>query len=78
MAGTVNSQITDAVQQSNLAVIGEAPSEALGVAFQLLGQSVGLTMQNAVSAQQNTQTIGTTAVGKGVEMIMAAEGKGVR
>ena len=43
----VNAQITDAVTQTNVKVIGEAPAEAVGVATQALAHAVGLAMENA-------------------------------
>ena len=54
---TVNSQITDAVTQSNVKVLGEAPAMAMGTIYQTMAQSVGLSMQNAVSAQQQMNGI---------------------
>ncbi|ETW95683.1 MAG: hypothetical protein ETSY1_29580, partial [Candidatus Entotheonella factor] len=46
----VNSQITDAVTQTNVKVLAEAPSVSMAAVYQMLGQSVGLTMQNASAA----------------------------
>jgi hypothetical protein len=38
----VNSQITDAVTQTNVKVPGETPAEAMGAAYQTMAQSTGL------------------------------------
>lgn len=65
----VNSQITDAVTQSNVKVLGEAPAMAMGTVYQTMAQSVGLSMQNAVSAQQQMNTIAQAATAQGVNLI---------
>jgi Killing trait len=66
---SVNSQITDAVTQSNVKVLGEAPAMAMGTVYQTMAQSVGLSMQNAVSAQQQMNTIAQAATAQGVNLI---------
>jgi hypothetical protein len=67
----VNTQITDAVTQSNVKVVAEAPSLAMATVYQMLGQAVGLTMQNASAAQNQMQAVSTAAIGKVVEMIIS-------
>lgn len=57
MAGTVNSQITDAVTQANALTIGLAPGASVAMACITMAESIGLAMQNAVTAQQNMQQI---------------------
>ncbi|MEM7049617.1 MAG: RebB family R body protein [Acidobacteriota bacterium] len=71
MPDRVNEQITDAVTQTNVKVLAEAPAEAMGMIYQVLGQTIGLTMQNGASAQQNMQTVAAAATAKAVEKIMA-------
>lgn len=66
---TVNSQITDAVTQSNVKVLGEAPAMAMGTIYQTMAQSIGLSMQNAVSAQQQMNVIAQAATTQGVNLI---------
>lgn len=58
----VNSQITDAVTQSNVKVISEAPAMALGNLYQTLAHSTGLAYENAVNQQQNMNTIAQASV----------------
>lgn len=53
----VNGQITDAVTQSNVKVLADAPAQALAMVYQTMGQAVGLGMQNATAAQQQMNTI---------------------
>jgi len=48
----LNGQITDAVTQANVKVLGDAPAMAMGSIFQSLAHSTGILYQNAVSAQQ--------------------------
>lgn len=48
----VNGQITDAITQSNITVLGQAPSMALSSLFQVSAQALGMMMQNASNAQQ--------------------------
>jgi len=48
----VNGQITDAVTQTNVQVLGEAPSLAMGMVYQAAAQATGILLENAVSQQQ--------------------------
>jgi len=54
---SVNSQITDSVTQSNVEVVASAPAQAMGALYQSLAHSTGLAMQNAVSNQQEANSI---------------------
>lgn len=76
MPDGVNSQITDAVTQTNVKVVAEAPATAMAVVYQMLGQAVGLTMQNASAAQNQMQSVNTAAIGKVVEMIIQIKPSG--
>ncbi|WP_169569638.1 RebB family R body protein [Sneathiella limimaris] len=53
----VNSQITDAIGQTNLQVVGEAPAEAVGMLYQQMAHSIGLALQNVISQQQHSYSI---------------------
>jgi hypothetical protein len=48
----VNSQITDAVTQVNETVIGSSEALARAMADQVMAQTIGLALQNAVAQQQ--------------------------
>ncbi len=72
MADTVSPMITDAVTQTNVKVL----AEALAMVYQVFGQSVSLSMQNATAAQQNMNTITSTAVVTAVKLIIQAGGGG--
>jgi hypothetical protein len=53
----VNNQITDAVTQSNVKVLGEAPALALGNLYQATAQALANAANNATSAQQQTNIL---------------------
>jgi hypothetical protein len=53
----VNSQITDAVTQANVNVLGDAPAMAMGNLFQATAQALSLAAQNATSAQQQAAVL---------------------
>ncbi len=71
MADTVNDQITDAVTQTNVSVVAEAPAQAMGSLYQVISQATGLAAQNAVNSQQAMNQISTAVVSKAVAQIMA-------
>lgn len=66
----VNSQITDAVTQANVKVLGEAPAEALGMAFQSMSNSVGLSLENATQTQGGMQQIANAGTSSVVTLIL--------
>jgi pyruvate kinase len=70
----VNGQITDAITQSNLSVLGSAPSQALANLAQVAAQATGLMLQNAVTAQQSLNTINAAVIAKAVTMIEQGDG----
>lgn len=67
---SVNSQITDAVTQVNVKVLGDAPAMALGMLYQAIATSLSLAAQNAVSAQQHMQTISSATTAACVAAIL--------
>lgn len=69
----VNGQITDAVTQANVKVLGDAPAMAMGTVYQTMAQSIGLSMQNAVANQQNMNTLAIAVLTRSVSQL---EGKG--
>lgn len=48
----INDQITDAVTQANVKVLGEAPAMAMGALYQATAQALSLAAQNATNQQQ--------------------------
>jgi hypothetical protein len=69
----VNSQITDAVTQSNVEVVPESPALAIGTLYQTLAQSTGILIQNAVAAQQQQNALAQAAAAQGVMQIYSLE-----
>ncbi|WP_420420340.1 RebB family R body protein [Pacificispira sp.] len=53
----VNSQITDAVTQVNVKVLGDAPAMAMGALYQSAAHAAGILLENAVAQQQSSQTV---------------------
>ena len=68
----VNPQITDAVTQTNVKLLGESPSQALGLAYQALSHSTGLSMENATHTQNGMQQVTNSAASTIVSMIVKA------
>lgn len=73
MADIVNPQITDAVTQSNVKVMAEAPAMAMGTLYQTMAHSLGILMENAVTSQQNMNVIGQATTTQGVAMIYSVD-----
>jgi oligoribonuclease (3'-5' exoribonuclease) len=72
MSDTVNPQITDAVTQTNVKVVGEAPAEALALSSQTLAHAIGLAMENAAQTQGGMQQVNNSATGAMIAQITAA------
>ncbi len=68
----VNSQITDSITQTNVKVLGEASAQAMGSLYQAMAATVGLSMQNAVAAQQASQTIAQAVTTRCVQLLVGA------
>jgi len=65
----VNQQITDAVTQTNVGVVGEAPAQAMGILYQMTAHSSGLAMQNAVANQNNMAQMNSTIVAQAINLL---------
>ena len=65
----VNQQVTDAVTQTNVKVLGEAPAQAMGTLYQIIAAANGMASQNAVSNQQNLNQLNPTIVAAAIDMI---------
>jgi len=68
----VNPQITDAITQTNVKVVGESPAQSLGLAYQALSHSTGLAMENAMQTQAGMQQIAASATSVILKMIVQA------
>ena len=69
----VNNQITDAVTQSNVKVIGESPAMAMASMYQTMAHSTGILFENAVSAQQQQNTLSQAGANQGVMQIYSLD-----
>jgi hypothetical protein len=67
----VNSQITDAVTQANVQVIGGAPAQALGALYQTTAQALANASHNATSAQQQTAILAQAVTTRCVQSLLA-------
>ena len=67
----VNAQITDTISQTNVTVLGEAPSVALGNLYQASAQTFGMMMQNAAAAQQQLNITAQAVTAQGVALLYA-------
>lgn len=70
---SVNDQITDAVTQSNVKVIGEAPAMAMGSIYQAMAHSTGILFQNSVAAQQQQNILSQAATNMGVMQVYSLD-----
>lgn len=68
----VNGQITDAITQQNLTVLGSAPGQAIAVLYQTMAQNMALAAQNAVTQQQQLNMVSQAATVQGVNQIYQA------
>lgn len=62
----VNGQITDAVTQSNISVLGNAPAVAMGSLYTSMSHSLGILYQNSTLAQQHAAISSQAATNLGV------------
>ena len=70
---SLNSQITDAVTQSNVKVLGDSPAMAMGAIFQSLAHSTGILYENAVSSQQQLGIAAQAATNQGVIQVYSID-----
>ena len=69
----VSQQITDAVTQSNVEVVADAPSVALGSLYQTAGHSTGLMYENSVNSQNQQNILAQAATTQGVMQIYSVD-----
>lgn len=69
----VSSQVTDAVTQTNVKVLAEAPAMAMGSVYQGLAHSTNILFQNAVSQQQQLAIAAQAATNQGVMQIYSVD-----
>ncbi len=67
----VNSQITDAVTQSSVQVVGGASAHALGALYQAVAHAAGLAAHNAVAQQQNANQVAIAVTTRCVSTLLS-------
>jgi hypothetical protein len=70
---SVNSQITDAVTQANVKVLGDAPAMAMGNLYQATSQALANAAHNATTAQQQTAITAQAATTMGVTTLYSID-----
>jgi hypothetical protein len=69
----VNSQITDAVTQANVKVLGDAPAVAMGNLYQAVAQALANAAHNATHAQQQSNIMAQAATSMGVAVLLGLD-----
>lgn len=69
----LNAQITDAVTQGGVKVLADSPALSLSNLYQMVSQSLGLSAQNAVMSQQQTNIIHQAATTQGVSVLYSVD-----
>lgn len=70
---SVNSQITDAVTQTNVKVLGDSPAMALGDLYQATAQALSNAAHNATAAQQQASAASQASTTQGVATLYAID-----
>jgi len=69
----VAEQVTDAVTQANVKVVGEAPAMAMGSLYQTMTHSTGLMFENSVSNQNLQNMTAQAASTQGIMQIYSMD-----
>lgn len=70
---SVNDQITDAVTQANVKVLGDAPAVAMGNLFVATSQALSNAAHNATTSQQQTNITAQAATVQGVATLYSID-----
>ena len=65
----VNGAITDAVTQANVKVLADSPAMSLSNLYQTVSQSLSLSVQNAVTMQQQSNIIHQATTTQGINLL---------
>ena len=71
----VNSKITDAITQTNVKVLAEAPAQSMAMVYQTMAHSISLSMQNSVSSQSAMQQLNAAIISTACRQIMSLSDK---
>lgn len=67
---SVNSQITDAVTQANVKVLGDGPAVAVASLYQATAQALANAAHNATSAQQQSNILAQSVTAACVKSLL--------
>jgi hypothetical protein len=67
---SLNSQITDAVTQANVKVLGDAPAMAMGNLYQAVAQALANAAHNATNAQQQGSVLAEAVTTRCVQVLL--------
>lgn len=66
---TIDTTVTS-IDTTNLEVLANSPAQAMAVVYQVMANTIGLSMQNAQANYANMLQIGTATVAVGVTNIL--------
>lgn len=69
----LNDQITDAVTQTNVKVLGDTPAVAMGNLFQATSQALANAAHNATTSQQQANITAQAATTQGVTTLFSLD-----
>lgn len=75
--GAVDPQVTDAVTQTNVTVVGEAPAQAMASYYQAMAQSIAMATENADQSQSDLNGLSNAVTEQALQVIMQTGGQGV-
>ncbi len=70
----VNDQITDAITQANVKVLGDAPAMAMAGLYQAVAQALSLAAQNATNAQQQNNILAEAVTARCAQILTGTAG----
>lgn len=70
MPDHVSRQVTDAITQTNVKILGEAPGMSMGMLYQATFQALANAAHNATAAQQNSNLILQVTTTQGVALLL--------
>jgi len=70
---SVNSQITDAVTQANVQLLGNAPAVAMSNLYQATAQALANAAHNATTAQQQANILAQAVTTQGVALLYSLD-----
>ncbi|MDJ0838847.1 MAG: RebB family R body protein [Acidobacteriota bacterium] len=68
---SVNDQVTDAVTQANVKVLGDAPATAMGNVYVAVSQALSNAAQNATTASQQNYVTAQAATTRSVTSLLS-------